>query len=101
MLLERREQRRVALRPIAHRRMKLPQGTLGRARVAGLADEKMQALQGERRRAVPRRRGAVVARLGTVDQPLAIAAGAEKAARLPVLGLLEQDIREPFPGRER
>jgi len=33
--------------------MKLPQGTLGRARVAGLAGEKMQPLQGERRRAVP------------------------------------------------
>src|SRR5258708_19628046 len=81
--------------------MKLPQGTLGRARVAGLADEKMQALQGERRRAVPRRRGVVVARLGTVDQPLVIVAGEEKSAVLPVLELLEQDLRELFRERER
>ncbi len=61
----------------------------------------MQALQGERRRAVPRGRGVVVARLGTVDQPLVIVAGEEKSAVLPVLELLEQDLRELFRERER
>src|SRR5712671_133374 len=96
-----RGQRRVAIRPILHRRLKLPKGALGCARVAGLAGKKMQPLQGERRRAVPRGRGVVVARLGPVDQPLVIVAGEEKSAVLPVLELLEQDLRELFRERER
>src|SRR5260221_13816699 len=81
--------------------MSLPRGTLGRARVARLGGEKMQPLQGERRRAVPRGRGVVVARLGTVDRPLVIVAGEEKSAVLPGFELLEQDLRELFPEGER
>src|SRR5207249_6673086 len=76
--------------PISQRGLKLRERALGDERVARLAGEKVQALQGEGGHAVSRWRGVVVAGLGAVDQPLVIVAGEEEPAVRLVLELLEQ-----------
>ena len=51
-------------------------------------------MQGQRRHAITRGRGIVVAGLGAVNQLLVIVTGEKEAAMLAILKLLEQSIRE-------
>ena len=88
-------------------RVELGESALCRLGVARIAAQGVQALQRQRRDAVARRRGVVVARLGTLDEPLVVVAGEEESAAFPVLELLEQHIGkvlgelEDDPGRIR
>ncbi len=92
VFFQRHEQRTVTPGVFGVGRVELRKRALGRHSVARLAGQAGKALQRERRDAVSRGRGVVVARLGTLDQPLVVVAGEIKPAAVPVLELVEQHL---------